>query len=68
MNILISFLLLIGLIVMISFIGPQVYKVNEAFLSTGKIPLKTMFKHISVTIFAILCYVIFAALIFIFLS
>lgn len=53
---------------MISFVGPQVYKANKAFWATGKIPLKATVKYIGITILAVLCYIIFAALIFIFLG
>jgi hypothetical protein len=68
MNILISFLLFTGLIVMLSFIGPQVYKVNKAFFKAGRIPIKQTLTSIGISILAILCYVVFAVLIFIFLG
>lgn len=68
MNILVSFLLFIGLIIMISFVGPQVYKVNKAFFTTGRISIKQAIKSIGISILAILCYLVFAVLIFIFLG
>ena len=68
MKIFISFLLIVGLIVMISFIGPHIYKVNKEFLTTGKVPAKPFFRFMGVAIIATVCFVIFAALIFIFLG
>ena len=68
MNILVSFLLIVGLIVMMSFVAPQIYKVNKEFLTTGKIPFKAVFKYIGVCVLAVICYSIFAILVLIFLK
>lgn len=68
MNILVSFLLIAGLIVMMSFIAPHIYKVNKEFLTTGKVPIIALFKYVAVGFLTILCFVIFAILILIFLK
>ena len=68
MNILISFLLLVGLIVILSFVSPQVYNFNKAYWNTNKIPLKTTLTYIGIVVLSIVCYVAFAILIFVFLG
>ena len=62
------FLLIAGLIVTMSFVAPHVYKVNKEFLTTGKIPFKALFKYVGAGALAILCFVIFAILVLIFLK
>ena len=68
MNKLIFGLLLVGMIVMLSFVATNVYRVNKEFFTTGKVPFKLVIKSFGKSLLAILCFVIFAMLVFIFLS
>jgi hypothetical protein len=62
------FLLVAGLIVTMSFVAPRVHKVNKEFFTTGRLPFKALFRYVAVGILAMLCFVIFAILLLIFLK
>jgi hypothetical protein len=61
-------LLIVAGIVMLSFVAPHVYKINKEFLSTGKMPIKSTLKYVGAGILAMLCFVIFAILLLVFLK